>query len=51
MTLRASHQICQLNLDQLTEPLQLYIPREEEEEIEEEKPKSDEMVVEGFNLS
>ena len=29
MTLRESHQICQLNLEVLTEPLQLYIPREE----------------------
>merc|ERR1719285_861534 len=29
MTLRESHQICQLNLELLTEPLQLYIPREE----------------------
>ena len=29
MTLRESHQICQLDLELLTEPLQLYIPREE----------------------
>ena len=35
MTLRESHQICQLDLERLTEPLQLYIPREEE--IEEPK--------------
>ena len=38
MTLRESHQICQLDLERLTEPLQLYIPREEEIE---EPPKTD----------
>ena len=33
MTLRESHQICQLDLVTLTEPLQAYIPKEEDIQI------------------
>ena len=33
MTLRESHQICQLDLGTLTEPLQVYIPKEEDIQI------------------
>ena len=33
MTLRESHQICQLDLATLTEPLQAYIPKEEDIQI------------------
>ena len=33
MTLRESHQICQLDLVTLTEPLQVYIPKEEDIQI------------------